>query len=115
MVCVYNNHVSVITMPKQSFRLVRSWIEKRDIQSEKAYLFLLFEKYLPSCLEKLKFSFKKIIPIPEITLVQTLLYLLECFLIPENIPPDSSKDLYELYLVFACVWAFGSSMVKDQV
>ncbi|KAG7325031.1 hypothetical protein KOW79_011347 [Hemibagrus wyckioides] len=95
--------------------LVRSWIEKRDIQSEKAFLFLLFEKYLPSCMEKLKFSFKKIIPIPEITLVQTLLYLLECFLIPKNIPPDSSKDLYELYLVFACVWAFGSSMVQDQL
>ncbi|MCJ8738612.1 hypothetical protein PDJAM_G00037770 [Pangasius djambal] len=95
--------------------VVTSWIEKRDVQSEKAYLLLLFEKYLPACLEKLKFSLKQIIPIPEITLVQTLLYHMECLLVPENIPPDSNKELYELYLVFACVWAFGSSMFQDQL
>ncbi|KAI5103364.1 dynein beta chain, ciliary, partial [Silurus meridionalis] len=97
------------------FPVVTSWIEKRDVQSEKAYLPSLFEKYLPPCLEKLKFSLKTIIPLPEITLIQTLLYLLECLLLPENIPPDATKELYELYLVFACVWAFGSSMFQDQL
>ena len=69
----------------------------------------------PTCLEKLKFSFKKITPIPEVTLVQTLLQLMECLLVPENTPPDSHKEIYELYFVFACIWAFGGAMFQDQV
>ncbi|XP_030631015.1 dynein heavy chain 17, axonemal-like [Chanos chanos] len=95
--------------------VVTSWVEKREVQSEKANLSILFEKYLPTCLEKLKFSFKKITPIPEVTLVQTLLHLMECLLVPENTPPDSSKELYELYFVFACVWAFGAALFQDQL
>ncbi|XP_066519150.1 dynein axonemal heavy chain 17-like isoform X2 [Hoplias malabaricus] len=95
--------------------VVTSWIEKRKVQSEKANLYILFDKYLPACLEKLKFCFKKITPVPEITQVQMLLYLMECLLVPENTPPDSSTELYELYFVFACVWAFGGSMFQDQL
>lgn len=59
--------------------------------------------------------FKKIIPIPEQSMVQMLCYLLECLLTEENTPPDCPKELYELYFVFAAVWAFGGSMFQDQV
>lgn len=59
--------------------------------------------------------FKKIIPIPEQSMVQMLCYLLECLLTPENTPPDCAKELYELYFVFAAVWAFGGAMFQDQV
>lgn len=59
--------------------------------------------------------FKKIIPIPEQSTVQMLCYLLECLLTPENTPPDCAKELYELYFVFAAVWAFGGAMFQDQV
>ncbi|MGH0119442.1 UNVERIFIED_CONTAM: hypothetical protein FKN15_024185 [Acipenser sinensis] len=95
--------------------VVTSWIEKREVQSEKANLIILFDKYLPTCLEKLKIGFKKITPLPEVTMVQTLLYLMECLLIPANAPPDSPKDLYELYFVFSCIWAFGGAMFQDQM
>ncbi|KAH0629389.1 hypothetical protein JD844_011440 [Phrynosoma platyrhinos] len=94
--------------------VVSSWIERREVQSEKANLMILFDKYLPTCLDKLKFGFKKITPVPEVTVVQTILYLLECLLTPTNTPPDSSKELYELYFVFACFWAFGGAMFQDQ-
>uniref|UniRef100_A0A3B5KZ59 Dynein, axonemal, heavy chain 9 n=1 Tax=Xiphophorus couchianus TaxID=32473 RepID=A0A3B5KZ59_9TELE len=94
---------------------VSSWIEKRKVQSEKANLTILFDKYLPSCLDVLKSRFKKIIPVPEQSLVQMLCYLLECLLTPENTPPDSSKDLYELYFVFAAIWAFGGALFQDQL
>lgn len=67
------------------------------------------------CLTFSTSRFKKIIPIPEQSLVQTLCYLLECLLTPENTPPDSAKELYELYFVFAAVWAFGGAMFQDQV
>uniref|UniRef100_A0A8B9VFM5 Dynein axonemal heavy chain 17 n=1 Tax=Anas zonorhyncha TaxID=75864 RepID=A0A8B9VFM5_9AVES len=95
--------------------VVTSWIEKRTVQSEKANLTILFDKYLPVCLEKLKFGFKKITPIPEITVIQMILYLLECLLTPQNTPPDSPRELYELYFVFACTWAFGGAMFQDQL
>jgi len=95
--------------------VVTSWIEKRAVQSEKANLTILFDKYVPVCLEKLKFGFKKITPIPEITVIQMILYLLECLLTPQNVPPDSPRELYELFFVFACIWAFGGAMFQDQV
>ena len=36
-------------------------------------------------------------------------------LTPENTPPDCPKELYELYFVFCCVWAFGASLFQDQL
>lgn len=48
-------------------------------------------------------------------MVQMLCYLLECLLTPENTPVDCPKELYELYFVFASIWAFGGSMFQDQV
>lgn len=95
--------------------MVSSWIERRKVQSEKANLTVLFDKYLPTCLDKLRFGFKKITPVPEITIIQMILYLLECLLTEKNAPPDSPKELYELYFVFACFWAFGGAMFQDQV
>ncbi|XP_037666336.1 dynein heavy chain 17, axonemal [Choloepus didactylus] len=95
--------------------VVSSWIERRKVQSEKANLMILFDKYLPTCLDKLRFGFKKITPVPEITVIQTILYLLECLLTERSAPPDSPKELYELYFVFACFWAFGGAMFQDQL
>ncbi|XP_064006872.1 dynein axonemal heavy chain 17 [Pogoniulus pusillus] len=95
--------------------IVTSWIESRSVQSEKTHLTILFDKYLPVCLEKLKSGFKKITPVPEVTVIQTVLYLLECLLTPQTVPTDSPRELYELYFVFACAWAFGGAMFQDQL
>lgn len=94
---------------------VASWIDTRDNATEKATLLVLFEKYVPACLDALKTKFKIIIPVPEITHVQMLCSLLECVLTPKNCPSDSTRDVYETYFVFACVWAFGSATFQDQV
>uniref|UniRef100_A0A8D2N8R8 Dynein axonemal heavy chain 17 n=1 Tax=Zonotrichia albicollis TaxID=44394 RepID=A0A8D2N8R8_ZONAL len=94
---------------------VSSWIDRREVQSERANLTILFDKYLPVCLDTLRARFKKIIPIPEQSMVQMLCYLLECLLTEDNTPPDCPKELYELYFVFAAVWAFGGSMFQDQL
>ena len=48
-------------------------------------------------------------------MIQALCYLLEVLLTPQNTPPDCPKEWYELYFVFAAVWAFGGSMYEDQV
>lgn len=48
-------------------------------------------------------------------MVQMLCNLLECLLTPEHTPPDCPKELYELYFIFAAIWAFGGAMFQDQV
>ena len=85
------------------------------MQSERANLTILFDRYVPTCLETLRTRFKKITPVTDMSMIQTLCYLLEALLTPETTPPDTHKEVYELYFVFAAVWAFGGSMFQDQV
>ncbi|KAM9352911.1 dynein axonemal heavy chain 11 [Symphorus nematophorus] len=94
---------------------VASWIDQRERQTERAHLTILFEKYVPRCLEQMRKSFKTITPIPENSMVQTLCSLLDCLLTPENIPSDSPRELYETYFTFACIWAFGGALYQDQL
>ncbi|XP_062567134.1 dynein beta chain, ciliary-like [Saccostrea cucullata] len=93
----------------------QSWIDKREVQSERANLTILFDKYVPMCLETMRTRFKKITPVADNSHIQMLCYLLECLLTPENTPPDCAKELYELYFVFAIVWAFGGVTFQDQL
>ncbi|KAG7460463.1 dynein heavy chain 11, axonemal-like isoform X1, partial [Solea senegalensis] len=94
---------------------VASWIDQRERLTERAHLTILFEKYVPRCLEKIRNNFKTIIPIPENSMVQTLCTLLDCLLTPGNIPSDSPRELYETYFTFACIWAFGGALCQDQL
>lgn len=95
---------------------VASWIETRTDATEKATLVVLFEKYVPVCLEALKARFQIITPVPEIAHVQMLCTLLECHMTDANCPPDiTTREVYETYFVFCCIWAFGSATFQDQV
>ncbi|CAF3056070.1 unnamed protein product [Rotaria socialis] len=95
---------------------VATWIDSRPIQSERANLQILFDKYLPTCMEMLKSNrFKKITPLVDGCHVWMLCHLLECLLVPENCPPDCSKELYEQYFVWGCIWAMGASLFQDQL
>lgn len=60
---------------------------------------------------------KKIVALKEwlFLFLQTICTLLECLLTPENVPSDSPKEVYEAYFVFACIWAFGGTLLQDQV
>jgi dynein heavy chain len=70
---------------------VATWIDSRPIQSERANLQILFDKYLPTCMEILKSNrFKKITPLVDGCHVWMLCHLLECLLVPDNCPPDCS-------------------------
>lgn len=54
-------------------RYVQSWIDKREVQSEKANLTILFERYVPVVLEANKMGkFKKITPIQEVQCHSTM-------------------------------------------
>ena len=46
---------------------VQSWIEKREVQSEKANMTILFERYVPILIDTNRSGrFKKITPIQEV-------------------------------------------------
>uniref|UniRef100_A0A3Q3ETL8 Dynein axonemal heavy chain 11 n=1 Tax=Labrus bergylta TaxID=56723 RepID=A0A3Q3ETL8_9LABR len=107
---LYVNHQDLGWTP-----YVASWIDQRERQTERAHLTILFEKYVPRCVEQMRNTFKTITPIPENSMVQTLCTLLNCLLLPENIPPDSPRELYETYFAFACIWAFGGALYQDQL
>ncbi|GAB6022905.1 Dynein heavy chain 9, axonemal [Chamberlinius hualienensis] len=97
---------------------VASWIERRSNPSEGSNLAIFFDKYVPSCLDAVKNRFKKITAVTDIGHVQMLCYLLECLITPENINSCSSsatnlRETYELYFVFACIWAFGAPLLQD--
>ncbi|XP_076000722.1 dynein axonemal heavy chain 11 isoform X3 [Genypterus blacodes] len=94
---------------------VTSWIDTRRAQSERANLTILLDKYVPYCLEQVRCNLKTITPIPESSMVQTLCSLLDCLLTEENTPADSPRELYEIYFVFACVWAFGGALFQDHL
>ncbi|XP_035386791.1 dynein heavy chain 11, axonemal isoform X1 [Electrophorus electricus] len=94
---------------------VTSWIDRRQRQTERAHLTILFDKYVSRCIEQMKSTFKTVIAIPENSMVQTLCSLLDCLLTPEHVPADSSRDVYETYFVFACIWAFGGATCQDQL
>ncbi|KAM6948829.1 LOW QUALITY PROTEIN: dynein axonemal heavy chain 11-like [Aplochiton taeniatus] len=94
---------------------VTSWIDTRQAQSERANLTILFDKYVPYCLEQVRCNLKTITPIPENSMVQTLCSLLDCLLTEQNTPADSPRELYEIYFVFACVWAFGGALFQDHL
>ena len=50
-----------------SCRYVQSWIEKREVQSEKANMTILFERYVPILIDTNRSGrFKKITPIQEV-------------------------------------------------
>ncbi|XP_072903303.1 LOW QUALITY PROTEIN: dynein axonemal heavy chain 11 [Hemitrygon akajei] len=94
---------------------VTSWIDTHEAQSERANLTILFEKYVPICLEQVRGNLKTITQTPENSIVQTLCSLLDCLLTPKNTSPDTPREIYEMYFVFACVWAFGGALLQDQL
>jgi dynein heavy chain len=86
-----------------------SWIDKRTNGNEKSQLTVLFNNYVPRTIEMIHAQIKHIVPLPDIAMVITLCRLLERLLTEQNVPANAEASLYELYFVFAAVWAFGGA------
>ncbi|XP_037954213.1 dynein beta chain, ciliary [Teleopsis dalmanni] len=94
---------------------IRSWLNTRTNQSEMSTLNVLFDKYIPPMLDVFRLRLKKITPISDIAMLQMTCFLLNCMLIPQNVPSDCPKDWYEIYFVFCLIWGFGSTLFQDQI
>ncbi len=91
-----------------------SWVETRENLLERSTLTFLFDKYLPVVMEATR-NFKRITPTSDIAMIQMTCHLLECLLVPKNLPTDFSKELHEMFFVFAIIWGFGSTLYHDQI
>lgn len=81
-----------------TLRYVTSWIDTRQAQSERANLTILFDKYVPYCLEQVRCNLRTITPIPENSMVQVrthstlILYLGHTVFNHCHIPLTSSQS-----------------------
>ena len=91
---------------------VTSWLETRENSNEKAVLDMLMDKYVQVLHDLMIKRFPTTItPVSPISHTQLLCALLEALIVPENnVPNDSPGEVYEIYFVFACIWAFGSAL-----
>jgi dynein heavy chain len=102
---------------------VRSWVatrvnaepatmSKQVRASRAAKLNSLFDKYLVITLSELANSYRAVVPVSAFAMVQTLCLLLEQLLVPENVGTKDAS-FFELYFVFAVVWACGSALAVE--
>lgn len=98
--------------------VVDSWIENLEVAEVKPLLTTMFSKYVDKSLEHCRRNFKTVVPIPAVSQVQAICKILEGILPRESHPGQANnidKKLLEYQFVFACVWAFGASMLVDKV
>jgi len=94
---------------------VTSWIDRRP-SHERAHMTIFFDRYVPETLNHIQNEFKFILDQQPINMVQTICNILDGLLTEEVVPPGTEKEIYEMYFVFAAIWAFGGTLgLKDNV
>jgi dynein heavy chain len=93
---------------------VQSWLDKREDAAEKSSLAVLFDRYVNTCLDVLGTGRFKRAKVENFNMVCTLCNILEGLLTAQNTPKGCDKDWFELYFVFASIWAFGGALYQDQ-
>ncbi|KAJ3249578.1 hypothetical protein HDU78_000105 [Chytriomyces hyalinus] len=94
---------------------VQSWLDKREDPAEKSSLSVLFDRYVNITLDALRSGKFKMANVEEFSLVVALCNILEGLLTPVNTPKGCDKEWFEIYFVFAAVWAFGGCVFQDQI
>lgn len=88
--------------------LISAWLGKREDNIEtKAALCDAFDKYVASTLFWMKINVSTIIPLQDMNLVQSLLYMLDSTLTPKVL--EETKQI-EILFVYCAIWAFGSAL-----
>jgi dynein heavy chain len=69
-------------------------------------------RYVPGTIFEMRKSFSHITPLGTMNWVTTLVNILEGCLRPENLSNKADQGLFEMYFVFAIIWAFGGALVE---
>jgi hypothetical protein len=84
----------------------------QDANQPVQWLSDLFDKYVPDTIFEMKKSYRHITPLSTMNFVTTLTNILEGVLKPENLSNKADQALFEMYFVFAAIWAFGGALVE---
>lgn len=98
-------------------RYVTSWIDTRQAQSERANLTILFDKYVPYCLEQVRCNLKTITPIPETSMVQVRTHNMLIMCLPTAYRPKGFKHCitYSTFTSnFGVVWCCSSCILSKK-
>ncbi|KAI8464229.1 MAG: flagellar alpha dynein [Monoraphidium minutum] len=116
-----------ISEGRQWSNMVQSWLDRvarhyaekakwKDPAAPVKWLSELFDKYVPDSILEMRCNYSHITPLGTMNLVTTLVNTLEGLLKPENLSNKADQALFEMYFVFAAIWAFGGALVeKDGV
>jgi ubiquitin len=101
---------------------VASWIQNREIESEKQQFMKLFEICLPKSMDWMRKNVKTIAPLPQIiNLSQTVCYILDGLLgsgekmvsTQKSIVLEEAATLFESVFVYACIWCLCGAISSD--
>lgn len=84
----------------------------QDPRQPMQWLSDLFDKYVPDTIFEMKKSYRHITPLSTMNFVTTLTNILEGVLKPDNLSNKAEQSLFEMYFVFAAIWAFGGALVE---
>jgi dynein heavy chain len=75
-------------------------------------MLLVLSRYIPPTIFEMKKSYSHITPLATMNHMTTLVNILEGCLRPENISNRADQNLFEMYFVFALIWAFGGALCE---
>ena len=101
---------------------IASWIQQREIESEKQMLTKLFEEYGERTYHQVSRNLKTIVPLPKINYAMSTAYILEGILgngesfaqKVRQIGQEDGAKLLEMYFMYAVVWGAGGSLTSDK-
>eukprot|EP00882_Tetradesmus_deserticola_P022756 GHRQ01024705.1.p2 GENE.GHRQ01024705.1~~GHRQ01024705.1.p2 ORF type:complete len:208 (+),score=99.85 GHRQ01024705.1:485-1108(+) len=108
---------------RQWHNMVQSWLQRvvrpyaetakwKDPNQPVQWLSDLFDKYVPDTIFEMVKSYRHITPLSTMNFATTLTNILEGVLKPENLSNKADQALFEMYFVFAAIWAFGGALVE---
>eukprot|EP01060_Flectonema_neradi_P007523 TRINITY_DN15258_c0_g1_i3.p1 TRINITY_DN15258_c0_g1~~TRINITY_DN15258_c0_g1_i3.p1 ORF type:complete len:3484 (+),score=722.64 TRINITY_DN15258_c0_g1_i3:1919-12370(+) len=87
------------------------WLLSLTDEKKRNALDTYFDYYLHPVFEQLKKVYSTVIPVADISIVQTLCRLLDALL--AHLPATTPQEVYERYFTFATVWSFGSALPTE--
>lgn len=84
----------------------------QDPNQPSKWLSDMFDKYVPDTIFEMKKAYRHITPLSTMNFVTTLTNILEGVLKPDNLSNKAEQALFEMYFVFAAIWAFGGALVQ---
>ena len=101
---------------------VKSWIQNREVDHERVLLTSLFEKYAGKSMEWVSRNVRTIVPIPEISMVQSLTHIIEGMVgngeellhLVKTTGQEAGNKMMEMIFMYATIWSTAGAIISDK-